>query len=131
MILMAYLFTFTAYQFLNFMSDTLLIYNDRLHPSNALLISPNNRSFRYGDGFFETMKMINGKIILEALHMERLFHSLQLMQFDKPDYFTPAYIHQQIQDLVIANNHQQLARVRLVVSRGEGGLYDVEDNAPD
>ena len=75
--------------------------------------------------------MINGKIVLEALHMERLFHSLQLMQFDKPDYFTPAYIHQQIQDLVIANNHHQLARVRLMVSRGAGGLYDVEDNAPD
>jgi len=112
------------------MNNQYCIYNGKLYPSNTLLISPNNRSFRYGDGFFETMKMINGEIVLEALHMERLFHSLQVMQFDKPDYFIPAYIHQQIQDLVIANNHRQLARVRLMVFRGEGGLYDLEDNEP-
>src|SRR5690242_9301840 len=101
-----------------------LNYNGRLYPPNILLISPENRSFRYGDGFFETMKMINSNIILEELHMERLFHSLQLMQFDKPDYFTPSYILRQIQDLVIANNHRQLARIRLMVFRGDGGLYD-------
>jgi branched-subunit amino acid aminotransferase/4-amino-4-deoxychorismate lyase len=113
------------------MANQYCIYNSKLYPSNALLISPDNRAFRYGDGFFETMKMISGKIILEALHMERLCHSLQIMQFDKPDYFTPAYIHQQIQDLVNANNHQQLARVRLMVFRGNGGLYDVDDNQPN
>src|SRR6476469_9842294 len=101
--------------------------NGKIFNADKLLISPNNRSFRYGDGFFETMKMINGKIVLEALHMERLFNSLQLMQFDKPAYFTASYIQQQIQDLVIANDHRQLARVRLMVFRGNGDLYEVED----
>jgi branched-subunit amino acid aminotransferase/4-amino-4-deoxychorismate lyase len=113
------------------MNSQYYLSNGKLYPSNTLLISPDNRSFRYGDGFFETMKMISGKIILEFLHLERLFHSLEVMQFDKPDYFTPAYIHQQIQDLVTANNHQQLARVRLVVFRSNGGLYDVDDNQPN
>jgi len=111
--------------------STYLNYNGKLYPSDTLLISPDNRSFRYGDGFFETMKMMNGNIILEKQHSERLFHSLQVLQFDKPDYFTPVYIHQQIQNLVIANNHRQLARVRLMVFRGNGGLYDVEDNEPN
>lgn len=117
--------------FYNPMAATYLIYNGERYPSNALLISPENRSFRYGDGFFETMKMINGNIVLEALHMERLFHSLQLMQFDKPDYFKPAYIQEQIQTLTLQNNHQSLARVRLMVFRGNGSLYDIADNQPN
>jgi len=108
-----------------------LMYNGKLYPSGTLLISPDNRSFRYGDGFFETMKMVNSNIVLEELHMERLFHSLHLMRFSKPDYFTPAYIMQQIRDLVTVNNHRQLARVRVTIFRGEGNLYDVDDNAPN
>ena len=107
-----------------------LLYNGKLYPSDTLLISPDNRSFRYGDGFFETMKMINGNVILKELHMERLFCSLELMQFDKPEYFTPAYMLQQIQALAHENGHEQLTRIRLVVFRGNGSLYD-EDNQPN
>ena len=81
-------------------------YNGKHYLSGTLLISPDNRSFRYGDGFFETMKMINGSIVLEHLHIERAFHSLQLMQFDKPEYFTPSYIQQQIKELLFQNKHQ-------------------------
>jgi branched-chain amino acid aminotransferase len=113
------------------MPDLYINYNGKLYLSNSLLISPDNRSFRYGDGFFETMKMINGAIILEKLHIERLFYSLQLMQFDKPDYFTPSYIQQQIGELVLQNQYQQLARVRLMIFRGEGGLYDMDNNHPN
>ncbi len=108
-----------------------LLYNGKFYPSNALLISPDNRSFRYGDGFFETMKMINGTIILQGLHFERLFASLKLLQFDKPGYFTPAYLLQQMQALVKANHHDQLARIRLTIFRGDGGLYDIGNNEPN
>ena len=45
------------------MPNQYCMYNGKLYPFDALLISPDNRSFRYGDGFFETMKMINGKIV--------------------------------------------------------------------
>ncbi|MFN3300790.1 MAG: aminotransferase class IV, partial [Sediminibacterium sp.] len=48
---------------------------------DKLLISPNNRSFRYGDGFFETMKWFSGKIQLEQLHLERLFSTLATLKF--------------------------------------------------
>jgi branched-subunit amino acid aminotransferase/4-amino-4-deoxychorismate lyase len=55
-----------------------LSYDGRISKTGKPLISPDNRSFRYGDGFFETMKMVNGKIILEDYHFERLFTSLEL-----------------------------------------------------
>jgi len=107
-----------------------LSYDGKLSKTGKPLISPDNRSFRYGDGFFETMKMVNGKIVLEELHFERLFTSLALLQFQKPVYFTPGYLREQIVALAKENKHQASARIRLTIFRGEGGLYDVKDHFP-
>jgi branched-chain amino acid aminotransferase len=108
-----------------------LHHNGKIYKADKLLISPNNRSFRYGDGFFETMKMINGKIILADYHFERLFTSLELLQFEKPNYFTADYLKAQIEELAKKNYHTKLARIRLMIFRGDGGLYDPENYFPN
>lgn len=91
-------------------------------------ISIDNRSFRYGDGFFETIKVINEKVNLIHLHLDRLFYSIQALAFKPPHFFTEDYIVKLINELVIKNNHSKLARVRLTIFRGNGGLYDAESN---
>jgi len=108
-----------------------LHFNGKIYGADKLCISPNNRSFRYGDGFFETMKMIDGKIILADYHFERLFASLELLQFDKPNYFTAAYLKSHIEELAKKNEHAKLARIRLMIFRGDGGLYDPENHFPN
>ena len=113
------------------MRSSHLNYNGSLYHSDKLFISPDNRSFRYGDGFFETMKMVNGKIILADYHFERLFQSLELMQFEKPAWYTAAYLEEQVLNLAKQNGHEQLARIRLTIFRGDGGLYDTENNFPN
>lgn len=95
------------------------------------MISPNNRSFRYGDGCFETIKMIRGKIILEDYHFERLFSSIERLQFEKPAFLTLHYLREQLIELAKKNYHDKLARVRLMVFRGDGGLYDAENHFPN
>lgn len=107
-----------------------LFYNGALTKTGKLLISPDNRSFRYGDGFFETMKIVNGRILLADMHMERLFASLVLLQFQQPVYFTADYLREQVLVLAKKNHHTKLARVRLTIFRGEGGLYDVSNHFP-
>jgi branched-subunit amino acid aminotransferase/4-amino-4-deoxychorismate lyase len=107
-----------------------LFYNGKLTKADNLLISPNNRSFRYGDGFFETIKLVNGKIQLADQHMERLFSSLELLQFQKPTYFTAEYLKEQVLTLAKKNYHDKLARVRITIFRGDGGLYDVNNHFP-
>ena len=83
------------------MSTTNFLFLDgQIHRSNKLLVSPNNRSFRYGDGFFETMKWMNGRVLLADYHFERLFTSLEHLQFQAPNYFTKAYLENQINELV-------------------------------
>ncbi|HWB25286.1 MAG TPA: aminotransferase class IV [Chitinophagaceae bacterium] len=106
-----------------------LNYDGKTHNSDKLLISPNNRSFRYGDGCFETMKMINGKILLRDLHFERLFSSLETLKFDIPAQLTADALEQQVIELARKNGHKALARIRLMFFRGDGGLYD-DDNRP-
>jgi branched-chain amino acid aminotransferase len=98
--------------------------NGKMLPADepALLVS--NRGYRYGDGLFETMKIAAGRIVLENYHFERLFSGLLLMKFDKPGLFTKEKISQEILQLCKKNECEKLARARLSVFRGNGGLYD-------
>ena len=113
------------------MSNEKLIHNGKLLDADKLLISPNNRSFRYGDGCFETMKIVKGNICLADLHFERLFTSLELLQFEKPNYLAAALLKEQILQLANKNHHSKLARIRLTFFRGDGGLYDAENHFPN
>ncbi|MDB5247905.1 MAG: hypothetical protein JWQ40_2299 [Segetibacter sp.] len=106
-------------------------WNGKIVREEEVAISPNNRSFRYGDGCFETIKVINGNIPLHQLHFDRLFSSLDTLCFTIPSFLTTSYLIDQITALVLANGHSSFARVRLVLYRGDGGLYDVEDHSPN
>jgi hypothetical protein len=46
--------------------------NDRLVPAEEAQISVNDRGFLYGDGFFETIRAQNGRILFLAEHLARL-----------------------------------------------------------
>ncbi len=98
--------------------------NGKFQPADqpALLVS--NRGYRYGDGLFETMKLIDGRIQLEKFHFERLFYGLSLLKFEIPKHFTPEKLREETAELCKKNNCEALARVRLSVYRGNGGLYD-------
>jgi aminodeoxychorismate lyase len=94
-------------------------------------ISVNNRSFRYGDGLFETMKMMKGRIIHAEQHFNRLFAGMQTLQFQVPKIFTPDFLLKQINELAMQNGHAKLGRVRLTIFRGDGGLYDTVNHSPN
>jgi len=114
------------------MAATIYINNNgKIVREDTAFISPNNRSFRYGDGCFETIKLIDGNLLLEHYHFERLFSSLSLLQFVLPTYFTPNFLRGQVVELVKKNNHTKLARIRLMVYRGDGGLYDQQNHHPN
>ena len=95
------------------------------------VVSINNRSFRYGDGCFETMKVSKGKLLFADYHFERLFNSLELLQFTVPSFLTPEYLLANILNLTQKNHHEKLARIRLTIYRGEGGLYDPQNHVPN
>ena len=83
-----------------------------------------NKSYRYGDGFFETLKMWEGKILLEPYHKKRIARSMVQLGFRFPALTTSETIFEQITALCTQNNCLEAARVRLSFSNGEGGLFD-------
>ena len=104
------------------------ILNGTLVKENEVFISPNNRSFRYGDGCFETMKLIEGNLILKALHLTRFFSSLSILKFNVSSSVTAKSLLTQIQQLTAKNDHANFARLRLTAFRGDGNLYENDGN---
>lgn len=107
------------------------LYNGKFYKTGKLIISADNRSFRFGDGLFETMLMHNENIPLLKYHFERLFTSLHLLKFELPGYFTALYLSEQIKKTAQKNQHEKLARIRVTVFRGDGSLYEYENNFPN
>ena len=105
-------------------------YNGKLCREGLPVIGPDNRGLRYGDGLFETMKMIQGKLVFGDEHFARLWNGLKLLQFELPRHFTPEMLHQQILSLAEKNGHTNSARIRLQIIRGDGGLYDAKNHIP-
>jgi len=98
-------------------------------PGNEPVLMADNRGYRYGDGLFETMKMIKGKIVLEKFHFDRLFSGLDLAKCELPRLFTKENLLESIIQLSKKNNCEELGRIRLSVFRGNGGLYNGDRDA--
>jgi branched-chain amino acid aminotransferase len=105
--------------------------NGKLLNESKAGISIHNRSFRYGDGSFETLRMVEGWLPLWPYHWQRLQQALHLLQFDTPSFLTAAFLQERIKEVVEKNGHQQSARIRLTLFRGNGGLYDPENHFPN
>jgi len=88
-----------------------------------------NRSFLYGDGVFETLKIANNKILFWEDHYFRLMASLRIVRMDIPMSFTMEYIEEQILVLVRAMNIQESARVRFTAYRNSEGFYLPHNNS--
>src|SRR5687768_10821071 len=98
--------------------------NGNILPADRPALMADNKSYRYGDGLFETMKVTGNNISLEAFHFERFFSGLKQMGFEIPASVTKEKLKQQILLLCEKNNCYVLARVRLSVFRGNGGIYE-------
>jgi branched-chain amino acid aminotransferase len=90
------------------------------HDSNSLV---QNRAFLYGDAVFETIKIIDTKILFLEDHYFRLMASMRVVRMEIPMNFTMEYLEKQIIDLAKARNIENSARVRITVFRNEGGYY--------
>ena len=99
-------------------------YNGKLLEGSKAFAGPSSRAIRYGDGLFETIKSANGELLFADDHFARLWDGLERLRFQLPVHFTPARLQQEILHLLQKNKQDKLARVRLTLFRGNGGLYD-------
>jgi branched-chain amino acid aminotransferase len=88
----------------------------------------NNRAFLFGDAVFETLKIINNKILFWEDHYFRLMASMRIVRMEIPMNFTLEYLEDQVLQLAKNNNCINSARIRLTVFRNSGGFYMPETN---
>lgn len=101
--------------------STEICHNGQFIPYEEAFISPANRSFRYGDGLFETIRLHNGRLLLIDDHLERLRAGMYTLGLDTKA-FQPARLRDEALELARRNGLAH-ARIRIIVFREEGGAY--------
>lgn len=85
------------------------------------LFDTSNRSLKYGDGIFETMRLLKGKIMFWDDHYARLERGLKYLKIDNGTKGKDFW-EKEIERLVVKNHYTE-ARIKLTVYRDSPGLY--------
>ncbi len=97
--------------------------NGELVESEKVLFKHTNRAFRYGDGVFESIRVINGTIPFLRYHVERLKRACAFLKFKTDHFLTEAFLKQQLCALISKNAIHEGGKIRITVFREDGGLY--------
>jgi len=87
-----------------------------------------NRAFLYGDGVFETVKIVDDKILFLEDHYFRLMSGMRIVRMQIPMNFTMEFLEEQILAVAKANGCENSGRARITVYRNSGGFYLPSDN---
>ncbi len=103
--------------------------NGTLEPHTETHLDPMNRGFLYGDGVFETLKAVHGKLLFWEDHYFRLMASMRILRMEIPMEFTPENLEKElIKTLEASQLLDQPARIRITVYRKGNGTYLPEEN---
>lgn len=91
-------------------------------PDNEPVIAASSRIYRYGDGFFETMRFTNEKVLLWDLHWQRIARNNALLKLPVPETWDDLFIHNCIVQTCEKNKHHN-ARIRVTFLREGTGQY--------
>ena len=108
----------------------MLNYNGNLVAFEDVKITPDNRAYKYGDSVFETIKVINGKVVFWEEHYFRLMASMRMLRMKIPMNFTLEFLQDEILKTVLVNTKNN-SRVRLCITRKDGGFYTPTTNEID
>lgn len=106
-------------------------FNGNLISDNEVQISTKNRAFKYGDAIFETIKVLNGKVVFVEDHYFRLMASMRMLRMKIPMKFTLEFLQEEILKITKLLPESSTYRVRLTVFRKDGGLYAPVTNEID
>ncbi|MEO8235749.1 MAG: aminotransferase class IV [Flavobacterium sp.] len=88
----------------------------------------NNRAFLYGDAVFETVKILDNKILFLEDHYFRLMSSMRILRMEIPMNFTMEFFENELLSKAKSENIETSARARITVYRKDGGYYLPENN---
>ena len=106
-------------------------FNGTLESPENFTLTINNRAFKYGDGIFETVKVLNNNLVFWEDHYFRLMSSMRMLRMKIPMSFTLEFLEAEILKTIESQEASSSFRVRLSVYRQDGGLYTPTTNNID
>jgi branched-chain amino acid aminotransferase len=110
------------------MSVTFVNNNGDIFPNDGALISPNNRSYLYGDGLFESLRIMNGKVINLQNHYKRLMEGAKVLKMRIPSFYTEEFFQTKVDELIKKSGITRGGKCKISIDRSSGGTYFPETN---
>ena len=87
------------------------------------VLGADNRAFLFGDGVFETVKIVAGRILFLEDHYFRLMSAMRIVRMEIPMDFTMEFFESEILKTAATQNALEAGRARITVFRNPGGFY--------
>ncbi len=101
--------------------------NGKIVPGDQPVITLDNRAFHFGDGLFESMRVVEGRACFLDAHWARMNSGAEILKMEVPDGLDRASFGKHIQELISAVGMTS-GRCRFTLYRGGSGYYRPERN---
>ncbi len=103
-------------------------YNGEILENSGAVMRAGNRGYLYGDGLFESIRIINGKPINLQNHISRLLEGAKVLKMRVPSFFSVEFFEKLILELVQKSDIKYGGKCRLSLDRISGGTYSPDSN---
>lgn len=100
-----------------------IAFNDTIVLKNSVSLQQVQRAVKYGDGFFETIRIANSRILFFETHLNRINYTASVLKMSMPIYFTKEFLKRTIELLIKQNKQNQNVRIRIIFFRNSDGYY--------
>ncbi len=97
--------------------------NGTILTADAPTIHPGNRGHLYGDGVFESIRVMNGRPLNVINHVQRMLEGAKVIKMRTPSYYTTSFFEERIVELLQMSNITDGGRCRMSLDRATGGAY--------
>jgi branched-chain amino acid aminotransferase len=102
--------------------------NGTILTADAPTIHPGNRGHLYGDGVFESIRVMNGRPLNVVNHVKRMLEGAKVVKMRTPSFFTTSFFEEKIIELLRMSNITEGGRCRMSLDRATGGAYLPDSN---
>jgi branched-subunit amino acid aminotransferase/4-amino-4-deoxychorismate lyase len=102
--------------------------NGEILPNEGATIAAGNRSYLYGDGLFESIRVMNGKALNLDNHYRRLMEGAKVLKMRIPSFYTVEFFQTKIDELIRKSGITRGGKCKISLDRSSGGTYFPETN---
>jgi branched-chain amino acid aminotransferase len=102
--------------------------NGQITDGDSISFNQFKRGFNFGDGLFETIRVINGESIFLDAHFKRISSGLEVLKINQIYSFNLNSLERYINELLLYKNIKSGGKVKVYVFRTGLGTYKPETN---